>query len=58
MMFPREIVEMLDSYCWKEQLIGVYQILHGRFRDDTHAQEMLKRDLTDIDPGYFEFSLG
>jgi hypothetical protein len=56
MLSPTQIVKFLDERCWQEALVGVYQILDKRFRDDPRAQKMLQRDLADSDPGYFELN--
>jgi hypothetical protein len=57
MMTPAEIVGLLDKSTWQETILGIYQILDKRFRNDPKAQEALKKDLSEIDPGAFEFTM-
>lgn len=57
MLSPAEIVRMLDRGCWQETLVGIYQILDRRFRDDPKAERLLERDLSDIDSGAFTLRL-
>jgi hypothetical protein len=58
MLSPSEIVAMLDRVCWSETLVGIYQILERRFRDDPAVERLLEKDLSDIDPGAFTLVVG
>ncbi len=46
---PDELVTMLDHHCWQEQVVGVYQLLHERYRDDPKASAWIRKDTAQLD---------
>jgi hypothetical protein len=57
MLSPREWVDIIDRNAWGETVVGIYQLLERRYRDDPRAAEMLRHDLSDIDPGLHDVEI-